>query len=613
QKSRVPPKPPNPAVKWKRSLWIGAIAGAIVAAVGITLLVHAHRRTLTPGGGAVQVQIATVPPGASIRINGQEKCTSNCNISLPPGNYQVTAFLDGYETAASGISLAAGRPSSVSFPLEPQPQSLRILTDLNSGKVQVDGQPPADLQGGEFVLDKILPGSHTVKLTGRSGQATFSFQIADAKAPEVASGFAVKNLDAVLISSLGNHAKVIANSGPQKLTVNGQAEADTGPAGVDVQHFQSGSDELVIGEGKDQHSVQESFGPAPMLTAIFRSDVNAGTLIVSTGEDDVRVFLNNKEYPRRTRRGQLRIQTIGKVAVRVIKDGFDSPAVQTAEVRKGGETRLEFTLKETPKVASLQISGGIPGAEVLIDNRSLGVLGPGGGIFRGSIPPGNHTIELRHDRFVTRSLQRKFTAGQTVVISGADATLAELHLPPPPKKLPPPAPVKLAPPPPKPGTMADWENNAVWHRENGEWTHQGEGFLAYKLPANGVFTFTVELLKGGGLFHSGKIRWCLNYIDDKNYALFEMDNKNFWAKVVQNGKTFERTKTPLKDLDKQKQFTIQIDVTPEHIVHKIFAGGEWVNLDAWAETGRNFSKGKFGFLMQGDDEIGIRSFKFQPK
>ena len=31
-------------------------------------------------------------------------------------------------------------------------------------------------------------------------------------------------------------------------------------------------------------------------------------------------------------------------------------------------------------------------------------------------------------------------------------------------------------------------------------------------------------------------------------------------------------------------------------------------LDNWAEAGRNFSEGKFGFLVQGDDQIGISDF-----
>ncbi len=163
--------------------------------------------------------------------------------------------------------------------------------------------------------------------------------------------------------------------------------------------------------------------------------------------------------------------------------------------------------------------------------------------------------------------------------------------------------------------MDDWEDPAAWKMNAGVWLHQGAGFIPYKLPPKGVFTFTVELVKGGSFLRGGKVRWCTGYVDAKNYSLYEMDNKNFWAKVVTKGKTLERTHTKLKDLAKQKSFTIQVDgrYAGTHVVHKMFAGGEWVNLDSWAETGRNFSEGKFGFLMQGNDEIGLTDFKFQPK
>jgi hypothetical protein len=38
-----------------------------------------------------------------------------------------------------------------------------------------------------------------------------------------------------------------------------------------------------------------------------------------------------------------------------------------------------------------------------------------------------------------------------------------------------------------------------------------------------------------------------------------------------------------------------------------------VTMDTFAESGRNFAAGKFGFQIQGNDEIGISNFSFQPK
>ncbi len=614
---KPPAKPPGER-HWQKPVLIGGVIGLLVVILAVGGLVVRKRRQKAAANATIQVAIATTPPGASIQVNGEMQCVSNCSVALAPGNYQITAFLEGYEPAASGIAVGPGQPSSIAMTLEPQAQSLRIITDLDQGKIAIDGDPPADLQEGQYVLDRMLPGTHTVKVTGKSGEASFSFEIADAKQPTVTPPITARNLDAVVVASLGTHAHVLTSNGPLKLMVNGQPEEDTGPSGVDLKNFQAGVDELVLGDGKDQHSVKENFGPAPMITAFLKSDLNAGTLVVSTGEDDVHVFINNKEYPRRTTRGQIRIQTIGPVQVRVAKDGFDAPPVQTAEVKKGAETRLEFKLNAAPRFATLQITGGTVGAQVSIDLSDVGTIRPDGRLTDTNVTPGDHVVEIARDGFQIHRLTRTFRAGQTVTISGGDAVLTAIPAPAPTvakTEVPPPPPPKkeAPPPPPQAGTMADWENPAAWKMNNGVWLHQGAGFVPYKLPPHGVFTFTVQLVKGGGFLHSGHIRWALNYKDAKNYAFFEMDNKNFWAKVMTNGKAFERTHTQLKDLEKQKSFTIQIDVTPEHVVHKMFTGGDWINLDSWAETGRNFSEGKFGFLFQGSEEVSLSDFKFAPK
>lgn len=676
-KAQAPPQPPRPPLPWKRALVVGALAGSIVSIALIALLVNQARkrnREVPPPAGAVQVEIATTPPGAAIRVtagaqNGETKCTSNCTVALVPGSYQVMAFLDGYEAATSPVNVVAGQPASVSIALQPQAQTVRILTDLEQGKVVFDDQPAADLQEGQFIVDKVQPGAHTVKVTGKNGDASFSFQIADAKAPIITGTVTAHNLTAVLVSSVGNQARVFTNSGPMKLAVNGEPQGDAGPAGVDVKNFQPGVDEILVGDPKDQRNMKESFGPAPMLTAFLKSDLNIGTLIVSAGEDDVHVFVNNKEYRRRTQRGQVRIPAIGPVTVRVAKDGFQADAPQTADVKKGAEVRLEFKLKPLPQVGVLQIRGGTPGAEVLLDQNSIGTVGPDGSFTYNTVPAGDHAIELKRDQYAPKKLQRKFSAGQTVVLAGADSVLAAAANGN--------GTVKLARTPADasvtyrradetqvhefrgsqmeltPGNyifsgkapgyaerservqVAAGETRTIeitlgreraaaaakagdmnafvdagWKKEGALWVHKGGGFVPYSLPPKGVFTFTVQLIKGG--VFRGRIRWCVQYLDAKNYLLFEMDKKNFWSEVIENGKKLERIKT-LHDMEKQKSYTIQIEVAPDRVVHRIRTGDQWAVLDTFAEPGRNFTAGKFGFLIQGSDEIGISDFTFTPK
>jgi hypothetical protein len=678
-----PPPPPRPTRNLQRAMGIGSIAVLVVALVLIVLLISQTRKTKANqarNAVAVRVDVATIPPGASVRVAAERPaaggskettCTSNCSLALTPGAYQVAASLDGFEYAATVVAVRARQPAAVSLALVPQAQSVRLLTDLEQGKVLVDGGTPVDLVEGQLVLDKVPAGTHTVKVAGQNADASFSFEIADARLPVVAGPVSARNMTAVVVTSFGKQARLMTNAGPWQLAVNGQPQGDAGPAGTDLTGFQPGVNEIVVSQGKDQRNMSERFGTAPMLTAFLKTDVNAGTLIVSTGQDDVRVFLNDKEYRRRTRRGQLRIQTLGKVTVRVAKSGFQDEPAQTVEVKKGAEVRVQFDLKPQPQFGSLEIHGAMAGTEVLVDQKNAGAVGPDGSFSLGAIRPGDHIIELRREQYRPKRLPRSIRAGQTVVLTGADVVLAaaagtirltrnpasatvayrrgdetesheargnQIELPPGSYAFSASAPgfteatqrVQLAagenrevdftllrersaaPPPAAASGMADFQDAQSWKKEGDSWVHKGGGFVPFKLPPHGVFTFTVQLLKGGGVFRAGQIRWCVQYVDAKNYLLYEMDQKNFWAGVVAKGKRLERVKTP-HNLGNQKAFTIQVEVMPDRLVQKLRVGEEWKVLDTFAEPGRDFTQGKFGFLIQGNDEIAISDFKFLPK
>ena len=405
------------------------ITALLVGLVFVTLVLYQNRAR---NAGAVQVDIATSPPGASVRVVAQPPaaegsketaCTSDCKMMLAPGSYQVSASLDGFEPAVAAVTVTARQPAAVRLTLQLQAQSVRLLTDLSQGKVVLDDGPPVDLQEGQLVIDRVAPGAHTVKVTGQNAEASFSFEIASARLPAVGVPVQARNMIAVLVASFGKQARVVTNAGPWKLSVNGQPQGDPGPVATDVTGFQPGVNEIVVGQGPDQRNMSETFGAAPMLTAFLKTDVNAGTLIVSTGQDDVRVFLNDKEYRRRTQRGQLRVQLLGKVTVRVAKSGFQDVPAQTVEVKKGAELRLEFDLKAQPQFGSLQIHGATAGAEVLIDQKHAGDGGPDGGLNLSAIEPGDHTIELRREQYLPKRLQRAFRAGQAVVLAGADGVL----------------------------------------------------------------------------------------------------------------------------------------------------------------------------------------------
>ena len=671
QPNQQQPRSDAKVSSWKRPMLIGILAGAVVSVILIAFLVNQVRKRQL-AGSPVQVQVNTTPSGASVRVNGEVKCTSDCSVGLLPGSYQVTVFLDGYEPSATSVDVVPGKSAALSMALEPARQSLRILTDLPQGQVSIDDQAPLDLQDGQFVLERIQPGAHTVKLVSRVGEASFSVNIEQAKLPAVSGPISVRNLVAVAAATMGTSARIYTSGGPMKLSLNGNAQGDVGPAGLDLTGYQPGVAELAVGEGKDQKVVTESFGPSPALTVFLKSDLNIGTLIVTAGEDDARVFVNNKEYPRRTQRGQVRIPAIGSVTVRVAKDGFEPVQPQVVDVKKGAEARLEFKLQASPKFASLQIRGATPGAEVLLDQKRIGVTGDDGTFADNAVPPGDHTVELRRDQYLPKRFQRSFRAGQSVAVSGAEAALAsalgtvriartpadaaivfrkadetqsrelrsgQVELAPGAYVFTARAPgftekservqvsagetqaleialarvVAAAPPPPKVWGMADFENPGSWTQQGNLWSHRGGGFVPYKAAPRGTFTFTVQLLKGGNLFRGGKIRWVFQYLDSRNYDLFELDRRSLSSKVIVNGKTLDRGKFDHNLAETERTYTIQIDSRREHLVTKVLVGGSWKTVDSWDEQDRDFTVGQFGFLIQGGDEIGLTDFKFLPR
>src|SRR6185436_972809 len=94
--------------------------------------------------------------------------------------------------------------------------------------------------------------------------------------------------------------------------------------------------------------------------------------------------------------------------------------------------RLEFSMKPTPQSAALRVEGATPGAEILIDQRRVGTVADDGSFHNDAVPPGDHVIVLRRDRFAPKQFSRNFTAGQTVTIGGADAALVAERAPAPP-------------------------------------------------------------------------------------------------------------------------------------------------------------------------------------
>ena len=381
-----------------------------------------------------------------------------------------------------------------------------------------------------------------------------------------------------------------------------------------------------------------------------------GTLLVIAGQDDAKVFLNGKLQGQVTHAGQLRLPNLEPedYVVQVSKSGFQDPPQQEIRIRKGEQARLTFHLQPQPglssvSLASLTIQGGPPGTSVFVDQTLVGTVPPDGTLSVSTVNPGDHTVELRKERFKPRQFKKHFFAGGAISLAAADAALeaapGELRITFAPadatvavvkgellKIVSSGVPLNL-----EPGTytltartaerftrsstleviagqsrsldlslapsgMSKWDDPGAWKHERDSFIRKGGDFVLYGVvPASGTFVFAAMPTKGHLL------QWVLNYTDPKNYVLFQMDDNNFYRAVIRNGEKTDELKVPDKG-DKKSFRTLQIRVSPTEFVHQIKHGASWTVLDRWTQPGANVSLGKFGFYIPGNDQVALSSF-----
>ena len=378
---------------------------------------------------------------------------------------------------------------------------------------------------------------------------------------------------------------------------------------------------------------------------------NLGTLLVVADQDDANVFLNGKLQRQLTQAGRLLLPNLElkDYVVQVSKSGFQDPPQQKIRIRKGEQARLIFNLQPLPSLASLTIQGGAPETTVLVDQALVGTIQSDGTLSVSTVNPGDHTVELRKERFKPRQFKKHFVAGGTMSLAAADAALeaapgvltitfapadatvaivkGDLL-----KMVSSGVPLNLAA-----GTytltartaerftrsstleviagqsktlnlslapsgLSKWDDPGAWKHERDSFIRKGGDFVLYGVvPASGTFVFSAMLTKGHLL------QWVLNYSDPKNYVLFQMDDDNFYRTVIRHGEKTGEIKVPDKG-DKKSFRTLQISVSPTELVHQIKHGDHWTVLDRCTQPGVDLSLGKFGFYIPGNDQLALSSF-----
>jgi len=654
-----------PMWQWVTLAVIGILALAFTAQYIARLT--PRKAPAAPAAITVPLSVTTTPPGARVVVDGQDRGVSGVSVQLPVGVHQIQAMLDGYETGSRQVSLAAHSPFALQIPLIPLPAGLRVTTDADNPDVKLD-----DLALGgaapDFAADSIASGHHRLVLNSRQGQATIEFDAAPATLPVIAGALQAKNINAVVLSQFGTHARLYSSE-PLPLSVDNGAPVTATPSGIELPVLAAGSHTLGIGEGAGQRSLAFQSGAAPALTAFIEQKAapETGGVLVTAGVDGATVLINGKPYRRPTKNGQIRIGNLkpGDYSIRVVKDGFESPAEQKVAVKKGEDARLQFQLRPAVRMATIHVQGAPAGAQVLIDESPAGAV-QADGTFNAPVTPGAHSVMLRNGRAQSRPVQRQFAAGQTVPFSGGELALQwpqgvlHVHVSPaaahvtvrgetehesaaraltqesitlpegtyvvsaaapdfnPSSKTvsvsssaPATVDITLIAKVKKPTAvtgMNRWDDAKGWTQE-GEWQiHKGGSFLSFQSEEiNGHLEFNALVRKGK------RLEWFVARRDDRNYLLFRLDKKNLVVEQMAEGKSREIAKTPVS-FDHEQPVAVRIEVSAGAVNTSFRQGtGGWTGTTPLTNPASNFDKGRFGLHIGGRDEIGINSFTYYPK
>ena len=322
----------------------------------------------------------------------------------------------------------ASTPAPPPLPPEPPAPMLKVISDTGTGKVTFDDQPPAQFQDGQWTLEKLTAGDHKIKVVGPQGEVSFAFANEEGAAPAVKGAIASRGLLAVVVTGLADNLHVYSSDPSIKLSLDGQAPVGVPRDGVELSSLGAGPHELAVTRGSDQYryKLDPNAGTVPTLSTFLESGQDLGTLVVVTGQDKAKVFLNGTLQPRLTQSsGQLRIPNLElkEYVVRVSKSGFQEVPDQRIRIRKGEQGKLTFNLQPIQRFSSLTIQGGVPGTAVLIDQAPVGTVQPDGTLTVATVNPGDHIVELRKDRFKPRQIKKSFVVGTAVSLAAADVAL----------------------------------------------------------------------------------------------------------------------------------------------------------------------------------------------
>jgi hypothetical protein len=605
--------PATPIPLWLKLAAAAVLLFSVVAASWLTLRPKAQPQKVVaiPAAPAdVYFEIQTSPPGASILLGDRTLGSSNSQLHLPPGQYQLAAQREGFQRGTLAVNLQPGAVLPYNLTLKPLAANLHLFTPFKTGDLHWDDKPTQSLtEDGQLAIGALDPGKHTLRIESGSAKATISFEDQPLTLP-VLHQPATSGIDAVAVATYRDRAVLASSINDLPVFLDNQPTGKLKSGEMALKDLALGRHTLTVGAWTGNFDS----GPAPSLNVFLGSLALQGKLFIEVhGSDKAHVFINGADRGLAEKGRYVATLGAGDYEVNVSGQGFSTSKPQKVQVRKGGDSRMSFLLVPLPVVPAAPTE--LPQATKLQGNITIRVS-PANAEVRYTRTGESNSQVFRLPSMDLDPSAYIFTAGaagftelsRTVEVVAGGSQILSLRLTP--VKAPPVLPAQIV------HTMRveDWDKS--WSKEDSWYTRQGGDFVLYKInPTSGVFRFAISPKESKGFLGMGgnpKMRWVIDYLDSKNYIEFQIDKQNYWSDEYRNGKKIEHAKRKPHGVD-ATSFQIQMTVARGKILIEIGSGGSYERLDEWSDEDSNFTGGQFGFHLPNQDQLFLSNFAFTQK
>jgi len=320
---------------------------------------------------------------------------------------------------------------SAETPATPAPPAsqlaaVRVITDLNSPSVSLDGAGKGSVPEGQGLeLRDVAAGDHLLLVETKEGKVEIVFSTSPDRAPELALPTLPPGVHLFLILTNAGNGQVFSTAQPAKVSWDGgRTFFDVPKEGGPVGGLKPGVIEVALEANGRRRQDTVIVERGPSVTAILYSDKASapkGNLLITSNEPGFDLFLNGRRVNYAQRKPNEFIVSnldAGNKQVRLQKPGFSVELDASAVVIRENQL-ARLNAKFGPNPIRVSIRGGTPGASLVLmpGNKVLGTIDAAGTFSTADLAPGEFILEVRKKGYRTRQLSVNLRPGVELPIS----------------------------------------------------------------------------------------------------------------------------------------------------------------------------------------------------